>query len=78
MLPLDYLHAIEHASFPLEETDPAKIKCIELLRAVGYLDATITPLASQGNKARVARITWTGRMALGNHKFRSAQSGTTE
>jgi hypothetical protein len=78
MLPLDYLQAIEHASFPLEEADPAKIKCIELLRAVGYLDATITLLASQGNQARVARITWTGRMALENHKTRSAQPGKAE
>lgn len=36
MLPIDYLQEIEHASFPLEEADHAKIRCVELLCAVGY------------------------------------------
>lgn len=72
MLPLDYLQEIEHASFPLCEADPAKIKCVELLRAVGYLDATLPRDASEGSQAYVIRITWMGRMALANQKNRPA------
>jgi hypothetical protein len=68
VLPLDYLQQIEHATFPLEEDDQAKIRCVELLRAVGYLDATITPSASGYGRARVARITWMGRTALVQRK----------
>ncbi|WP_431113325.1 hypothetical protein [Variovorax paradoxus] len=64
MLPLDYLQEIEHASFLLEEADCAKIRCVELLRAVGYLDATITRSANGDGQARVARITWMGGMVL--------------
>lgn len=66
MLPIDYLQEIEHASFPLEEADHAKIRCVELLCAVGYLDATITVHANEDKRARVARITWMGRTALSN------------
>lgn len=68
MLPLEYLQEIEHASFPLEEADYAKIRCVELLRAVGYLDATITRSANGDGQARVARITWLGRTALVQRK----------
>ena len=75
VLPLDYLQEIEHASFPLCEADPARIKRVELLRAVGYLDATVTPVASEGRQAHVIRITWMGQMALANQKNRPAASG---
>jgi hypothetical protein len=68
VLPLDYLQEIEHASFPLEEADGARIRCVELLRTVGYLDATITRSASGYGRARVARITWLGRTALVQRK----------
>ena len=63
MLPIDYLREIEHASFPLDETDPGKVHCVELLCAVSYLDATVTKAADQ-LRARVRRITWMGRVAL--------------
>jgi hypothetical protein len=66
MLPLDYLREIEHASFPLEETDSMRIRCVELLRAVGYLEATIALPATEDRRARVTRITWMGRTALTN------------
>jgi hypothetical protein len=66
MLPLDYLQEIERASFPLEETDPIRIRCVELLRAVGYLEATILQPATEDRHARVTRITWMGRTALTN------------
>jgi hypothetical protein len=68
VLPLDYLQEIEHASFPLEEADHTKIRCVELLRAVGYLDATIVRSANGDGLARVARITWMGRTALVQRK----------
>jgi len=68
VLPLDYLHEIEHASFPLEESDPARVRCVELLRAVSYVDATITTAADQHPRARVKRITWIGRTALENRR----------
>jgi len=68
VLPLDYLQEIEHASFPLEEAEHARIRCIELLRAVGYLDATITRSRNGDGRARVARITWLGRTALVQRK----------
>jgi hypothetical protein len=68
VLPIDSLQEIEHASFPLEEADHAKIRCVELLHAVGYLDATITRAGHEDRRARVARITWMGRTALTNHR----------
>jgi hypothetical protein len=63
VLPIDYLREIEHASFPLDETDPGKVHCVELLCAVSYLDATVTRGPSQW-RARIRRITWMGRVAL--------------
>jgi len=66
VLPTDYLREIENARFPLEETDPAKVRCVELLRAVSYLDATVSTDAHEGQRAHVKRITWMGRTALEN------------
>jgi hypothetical protein len=63
VLPIDYLREIEHANFPLDETDPGKVHCVELLCAVSYLDATVTRGPSQW-RARIRRITWMGRVAL--------------
>ncbi|MET3915175.1 hypothetical protein ABID97_001957 [Variovorax sp. OAS795] len=68
MLPIDYLHEIEHATFPLEESDPARVKCVEMLRAVNYVDASITTPSDRQPRASVKRITWVGRTALENHR----------
>jgi len=73
VLPIDYLQEIENASFPLEEADAARIKCVELLCAVGYLQATVSAAINNERRARVALITWQGRTALA-----SRRSGVTK
>lgn len=68
-LPIEYLREISDSPFPLRVEEHSALKNIDLLQAVGFLEATVTRPgridASNGNwTALVLRITPLGRRAL--------------
>jgi hypothetical protein len=70
MPPFDFLQRIENARFPLTVTSTNDIRCVELLRAVGWIEATISPADQAADPQRshseacIEKITLLGMAAM--------------
>jgi hypothetical protein len=64
-MPMNLLHRIENASFPLSIHEEADIQCAAVLVAAGFLDANLpAPGITERRDGVILRITPEGRAAL--------------